>query len=133
MDSGADPTLARHVERIEAYVRGTGLQHVCPHGDGVRGELGQFMLEHTPGLLDGWIREIGPTLGIPERDWPGIIADQTVAMVRWAHGMKSVILVRPHPGKVLFSTTDTSPVAWSAACTPAEASAITLSPIIQTR
>jgi PAS domain S-box-containing protein len=79
-----DPPLARHVERIDAYVRGIGLQPVPPSEGEVRRELAAFVMERTPGILPRWIREIGPTLGIAERDWPGVVADQTAATARWA-------------------------------------------------
>ena len=79
-----DPSLVRHVERIEAYVRGTGLQRAPDDERALRRELADFMHAHTPGILGDWMREIGPALGVPEEDWPGIIADQTVAVGRWA-------------------------------------------------
>jgi hypothetical protein len=79
-----DPPLARHVERIDAYVRGIGLQPVPPSDRELRRELASFLMERTPGILPRWIREIGPTLGIAERDWAGVVADQTAATIRWA-------------------------------------------------
>jgi PAS domain S-box-containing protein len=79
-----DPALTRHVERIDAYARGIGLQQVAPDDRGLRQALADFMLARMPEILPGWIREIGPTLGIPEADWPGIVADQTAATARWA-------------------------------------------------
>jgi PAS domain S-box-containing protein len=79
-----DSGLARHVARIEAYIRGTGLERV-PAGDrALRRELADFMLARTPGILPRWIRDIGHTFGIPEYDWSRIVADQTVAVGRWA-------------------------------------------------
>jgi PAS domain-containing protein len=79
-----DPPLARHVERIDAYVRGIGLQSVPPSERELRRELAAFIMERTPGILPRWIREIGPPLDIAERDWPGVVADQTAATARWA-------------------------------------------------
>ncbi len=79
-----DSALARHVERIDAYFRGIGLQPIGPEERALRGEFAEFVIARTPGILPRWMREIGPTLGVAERDWPGIIADQTAAVTRWA-------------------------------------------------
>jgi len=79
-----DSALARHVATIDAYARGIGLQQVAPEERALRAELATFLLERTPGILPGWIRDIGPALDIPERDWPGLIADQEAASARWA-------------------------------------------------
>jgi PAS domain S-box-containing protein len=79
-----DPSLVRHVERIEAYVRGSGLQRVSHEAAGLRRELAQFVLERTPGILPHWMREIGPAFALPEADWPSIIDDQMAATTRWA-------------------------------------------------
>src|SRR5881398_2644246 len=38
----------------------------------------------TPAIIDRWLGEIGPALGIPQSDWPRIKADQTAAVARWA-------------------------------------------------
>jgi PAS domain S-box-containing protein len=73
-----------HVERIEAYVRGTGLQRVGPDATALRRELADFLLERTPEILPGWMREIGTAFALPEADWPSIIADQMAATARWA-------------------------------------------------
>src|ERR1700676_2729060 len=52
----------------------------------------------------------------------------------WLTSVGHVVRVlNPHPGKALLMTTDTSPVACSAATMPGELSTITLSPKIQAR
>jgi PAS domain S-box-containing protein len=79
-----DAGLARQVARIEAYVRGTGLERVPAEERELRGALAAFMLSRTPGILPRWVRDIGHTFGIPEDDWPRIVADQTAAVARWA-------------------------------------------------
>jgi PAS domain S-box-containing protein len=79
-----DAGLARHVARIEAYIRGTGLERVSTGDQELRRELAEFMLGRTPGILPRWIRDIGHTFGIPEYDWPRVVADQTAALGRWA-------------------------------------------------
>jgi PAS domain S-box-containing protein len=80
----ADPVLARHVATIDRYTRGIGLQQVAPEERAIRRELADFMLARTPGLLPGWIRDIGPALALAEAEWPGIVADQEAAVGRWA-------------------------------------------------
>jgi len=80
----ADPSLVRHVERIEAYVRGTGLLQIPAEEVDLRRELADLIVARTAVLLPGWMREIGPALGIAERDWSNIIADQMAAIARWA-------------------------------------------------
>ena len=79
-----DPTLARHVASIDAYTRGIGLQQVPADEQVLRRELAAFVVARTPGILPGWIAEIGPALAIPEHDWPGLVADQEAAVARWA-------------------------------------------------
>jgi len=79
-----DPVLARHVATIDRYTRGIGLQQVPPEERPLRRELADFMLERTPPLLPGWIRDIGPALALAEAEWPGIVADQEAASARWA-------------------------------------------------
>jgi PAS domain S-box-containing protein len=77
--------LARHLERITAYLRGSGLQHVPPERRDLRRALGTFMEARAPALVERWLRDIGPALGIPPRDWPEIKLDQAAAVTRWAH------------------------------------------------
>jgi PAS domain S-box-containing protein len=79
-----DATLARHLDRIRGYMRGTGLARISPERCDLRQELAAFVERETPALLDVWLPEIGPALGIPEADWPGIKADQVEAIRRWA-------------------------------------------------
>jgi len=79
-----DPSLARHLARIEAYVRHSGLQPVPPGRTDLRRALAAFMEMRTPALLDAWLEDVGPVLAIPEADWPEIKADQTAAVIRWA-------------------------------------------------
>jgi PAS domain S-box-containing protein len=97
-----DPALARHVASIDAYARGIGLQQVSPEARALRAELADFLLARTPGILPGWIREIGPALSIPQRDWPGLVADQDAAMARWARhiadpsDLETYVFLRSH-------------------------------------
>jgi PAS domain S-box-containing protein len=79
-----DPTLARHLERIGAYMRQTGLAHVPADRTDLRQALADFIERRTPDVLDRWLQDIGPTFGIPEADWPGIRRDQVEAVHRWA-------------------------------------------------
>jgi PAS domain S-box-containing protein len=81
--AAADP-LAGHLERVESYLRQSRLLRAdLDHGD-VRRVLAAFLREHTPGLLDRWLRDIGPALQIPEADWERVKLDHTAAMGRWA-------------------------------------------------
>jgi PAS domain S-box-containing protein len=79
-----DPSLAAHLERITAYAQGTGL--LRDHGDrpDLRRALAAFVTLRAPALLDRWVADLGRGFGIAERDWPGIKADQQVALDRWA-------------------------------------------------
>ena len=79
-----DPSLARHLARIEAYVRHSGLRPIPPGRADVRRALAAFMEMRTRALLDAWLEDIGPVLAIPEADWAEIKADQNAAVVRWA-------------------------------------------------
>jgi PAS domain S-box-containing protein len=79
-----DPSLARHLERITGYLVGCGLRHVPPERSDVRRELADFMIRRTPAVLEPWLRDIGPALGIPEETWPGIKEGQEAAVGRWA-------------------------------------------------
>jgi PAS domain S-box-containing protein len=79
-----DPSLACHLQRITKYLRRSGLQPVAPEERALRLELAQFMDGRAPALLDRWLADIGPALGIPETSWAGIKEDQTAAVRRWA-------------------------------------------------
>jgi PAS domain S-box-containing protein len=97
-----DPALARHVAEIERYTRGIGLRQAGPDDAALRRELAGFLLERTPRILPGWIREVGPALSIPEHDWPGLIADQEAAVARWARhvadpaDLETYVFLRSH-------------------------------------
>ena len=80
----ADPSLAPHLERIKAYLRGAGLQQIPAASRDLRQTLAAFIEQRTGPLLDRWLAEIGPAVGIPAEDWPGIKADQMAAVARWA-------------------------------------------------
>ncbi len=79
-----DPSLARHLERINAYMRGTGLQYVSSAPSELRRTLADFMQTRAPAILDAWMPDVGRALDIPESDWPRIKADQLAAVGRWA-------------------------------------------------
>jgi PAS domain S-box-containing protein len=79
-----DPSLTRQIERIDAYVRGTGLLRADGDDARLRPMLATFVAERAPAVLGRWMRYIGPALGIPEADWDGIVADQAAAVARWA-------------------------------------------------
>jgi len=79
-----DPSLATHLERITAYMRGTGLQRIPPADRELRSTLAAFIRAPTPAVLKPWLREIGAVLVIPEADWPRIEVDQAAATERWA-------------------------------------------------
>ncbi|HJQ75369.1 MAG TPA: ATP-binding protein [Gaiellaceae bacterium] len=79
-----DSALARQVGRIGTYLRGSGQQRFGPERSDVRRDLAAFMERRTPALLEPWLRAIGPTLGLPEEDWPRIMHDQAAAVARWA-------------------------------------------------
>ena len=82
--SPLEPSLARHLERITGYLRDAGLRQIPPERTDLRRTLADFMLRRTPAVLEPWLREIGPALGIPEADWPRIREDQAAAVSRWA-------------------------------------------------
>jgi PAS domain S-box-containing protein len=82
-----DPSLARHLERIAAYVRRTGLQQVPAERQDLRRELARAIERHAPAVLDRWFADIGPALGIPAEDWSGIRADQLEAVGRWVRNI----------------------------------------------
>jgi PAS domain S-box-containing protein len=79
-----DPSLARHLERITGYMRAAGLARIPPERRDLRRALAAFMELRTPALLERWLDEIGPALGIPPVEFPGIRADFTDAVMRWA-------------------------------------------------
>lgn len=66
-------------------MRGTGLAIVRPDERELRRTLAEALERHTPKVLDRWLADIGPTLGIPEEDWEIIRRDMTAAIHRWAH------------------------------------------------
>jgi PAS domain S-box-containing protein len=79
-----DAARARHLERITGYLRASGFRQIPTDEADLRRELAAFMERRTPALLEPWLRDIGPALGIPESDWPGIKVDQAAAVGRWA-------------------------------------------------
>jgi PAS domain S-box-containing protein len=79
-----DAAAARHLERITGYLRASGLRQIPTEEADLRRELAAFIERRTPGLLEPWLRDVGPALGIPENDWPGIKVDQAAAVGRWA-------------------------------------------------
>ncbi len=79
-----DPELALQLARISGYLRLSGLQPIPPDRTDLRRELADFMVRRTPALLEPWLRDVGPALGIPETDWPGIMENQAAAVGRWA-------------------------------------------------
>ena len=82
--SAPDPALALHLERINLYMRESGLLRVSPDRPALRALLGAFMREATNRIIDTWMRDVGGALGIPERDWPQLKADQTASVQRLA-------------------------------------------------
>jgi PAS domain S-box-containing protein len=72
------------LERITSYLRASGLERFSPAESALRRTLADFIERRTPALLAPWLQAIGPALGIPEADWPGIKIDQTAAIHRWA-------------------------------------------------
>jgi PAS domain S-box-containing protein len=80
----SDPALARHLERVDTYMRHSGLLGTPQDRAGLRATLADFVRERTPALLDRWVRDIGTALGIPQDDWTGIKRDIEEAMGRWA-------------------------------------------------
>jgi PAS domain S-box-containing protein len=83
-DDAFDASLACHLERITRYLRGAGLQPVAPDQREARAVLARFMEARTPEILDRWLADVGPTLGIPESSWAEIKGDQIAAVGRWA-------------------------------------------------
>ena len=79
-----DPALASHLERLRGYMRGTGLEVVPPDDRELRRTLADALERHTPAVLDRWLGDIGPSLGIPADDWDEIRRDMTAAIQRWA-------------------------------------------------
>lgn len=79
-----DPSLASHLERIEAYARRTRLVDPALERPELRRALAAFMTREGPRILDDWVRDIGTAFAIAEAEWPGIKADQQAALSRWA-------------------------------------------------
>ncbi len=79
-----DPALARHLDRMARYMRRSGLDGAPSADSALRRALADFLVARTPALLDRWLADVGPALGIPEADWPRIRQDQMAAMGRWA-------------------------------------------------
>ncbi|MFN8543278.1 MAG: ATP-binding protein [Candidatus Binatia bacterium] len=79
-----DPVLARHLDRINAYMHRSGLLQAAPGRADLRRELAEFMPRATAAVIDAWMRDVGGALGIPERDWPQLKADQAASVDRWA-------------------------------------------------
>ena len=65
-------------------MRQSGFRRTRADQPALRRELAAFLTAETPALLDPWLRQIGPVLGIAESEWAGIKVDQTAAMGRWA-------------------------------------------------
>ena len=84
MSGSLDPSLARHLERITGYLRGTGLAPFGPERRDLRAELAAFIDRRTPHLLRPWLEAVGAALGMPPDSWPRIEMDQTASMERWA-------------------------------------------------
>src|SRR5262245_11824809 len=82
--SAPDPALARHLERIRRYMRESGLLRMSPDRQPLRAELAALLEQITVTVIDAWMRDVGGALGIPERDWPQLKADQTASVQRWA-------------------------------------------------
>jgi PAS domain S-box-containing protein len=97
-----DPSLAAHLERITAYAQGTGLLRDRGERPDLRRALAAFVTLRAPALLERWIADFGLGLGIPERDWPAIKADQQVALDRWARhladptNLETYLFLRSH-------------------------------------
>ena len=72
MSGSLDPSLARHLERITGYLRGTGLRSFPPEQRDLRVELAAFIERRTPHLLRPWLGAVGGALGIPPESWPRI-------------------------------------------------------------
>jgi PAS domain S-box-containing protein len=104
-----DLPLVRQVGRITGYLRGSGQERFPPDRTDVRRELADFMEKRTPDLLDRWLRAIGPTLAIPEADWPRIKEDQAAAMSRWARhiadptDIETYVMLRRHARRGFIS------------------------------
>ena len=64
-DALLDAALTPHLERIAGYLRGAGLAQVSPDHGVLRQCLATFMNAATPAIIDRWLGEIGPALGIP--------------------------------------------------------------------
>src|SRR5262249_24577616 len=79
-----DPALSSHLERLRGYMRGTGLAVVPPEERELRRTLADAIERHTPAVLDRWLADIGPSLGIPLDDWDDVRRDMTAAIERWA-------------------------------------------------
>src|ERR1051326_3051862 len=87
----------------------SGLQQIAPGRTDLRRDLAAFMARRTPALLEPWLRAIGPALGIPEADWPGIMTDQADAVSRWARhvadpsDVETYVVLRRHTRRGFIS------------------------------
>ena len=78
------PALLTDLARIRAYSEGMQLVDGDSDTSTLRRTLAEFLTSHGREIIDPWVRQIGPTLGIAASEWPGIVADQTAALARWA-------------------------------------------------
>jgi len=104
-----DPAVVRHCERLDAYVRGSGLHSASLERPELRHALADFMRRRTPTLLDRWLEGISPALGLKERDWPNIREAQLDAMQRWARhiadptDLETYVVLRQHARRGFLS------------------------------
>jgi len=85
MEPVYDASLAQHLKRIEAYMRGCGLLTYPRARSPLRTELAAFLMARIPAAVDDWLRLVGVPLGIPEWEWPDVRMSMRDALVRWVH------------------------------------------------
>jgi PAS domain S-box-containing protein len=104
-----DASLAGHLERIKAYIRDSGLLRGSRDQVELRRDLAAFIEQRTPAVLGPWMGDIGRALGIPERDWPQLEADQAAAITRWARhiadpdNIETYVFLRRHARRGFIS------------------------------
>ena len=69
---------------MDRYLRRSGLLNTPATDVARRRSLAAFMTRRAGAVIEHWMRDIGPALGIPEADWPRIKGDQLAAVERWA-------------------------------------------------
>src|SRR4029453_16770205 len=81
---------------------GTGLLRDTIDRPDLRRSLAAFITLRVPALLDRWVADLVMAFCIDEHEWPGIKADQQIALTRWARhigdpeNLETYLFLRSH-------------------------------------